>query len=71
VATSISIRLQYMHMLTWGGCKSAASLNVSTLTVGCLLPTMCLQPNCKRELNAAALRSLLTLAEWAAVLDVV
>ena len=45
--------------------------NVVSVTVGCRALSRCPQPDCKREIDAAALRSLLTLTEWQAVLDVV
>lgn len=41
------------------------------VTAGCCALSRCPQPDCKREIDAAALRSLLTLTEWQAVLDVV
>ena len=45
--------------------------NVLFETAGCRALSRCPQPDCKREIDAAALRSLLTLAEWQAALDVV
>jgi hypothetical protein len=51
--------------------KLLPTSNAVTVTVGCRALSRCPQPDCKREIDAAALRSLLTLAEWQAVLDVV
>ena len=53
------------------GSTAASDVKCSFMTVGCCALSRCPQPDCKREIDAAALRSLLTLTEWQAVLDVV